>query len=117
MLVNGECPEQRGGKCHIPLQGFKWVNELAPRTALAVSRDNHLMLITVDGRDTDGARGMKLSKLAEFLRDKLKAYQAMNLDGGGSTSVYITGKGYVNHPSDGKPRALYDAIVIKKKTE
>ena len=117
LLFNGECPEKRVGKCFIPSQGFKWVNTPAPRTVLAVSKDNHLMLVTVDGRGKDGARGMTLPKLAEFLRDKLKAYQAMNLDGGGSTSMYITGKGYVNHPSDGEPRALYDAIVISKKTK
>ncbi len=72
-----------------------------PRTAVAVTEDNRLLLLTVDGRSFQ-SYGMTIPELSEFLRSA-GAVDALNLDGGGSTSMWINGKtetGVVNYPSD-----------------
>jgi len=69
-----------------------------PRTAAGVSRDGStLYLVTVDGR-RESDSGMSLSELAETMM-QLGAYEAMNFDGGGSTTMVIEGQ-VVNRPSD-----------------
>lgn len=73
-----------------------------PRTAVAI-RGNTVLLITVDGRN-EKAAGMSLYELADFLK-WMKADDAINLDGGGSTTLWINGYaegGIVNHPSDNR---------------
>jgi len=72
-----------------------------PRTALAITDDNRLLLLTVDGRSFQGY-GMTIPETAELL-DNLGAGSALNLDGGGSTTMWIRGKSennIVNYPSD-----------------
>lgn len=69
-----------------------------PRSAVGFSKDSStLYLVTVDGRRQTDA-GMTLSELARLLLD-LGAYDAMNFDGGGSTTMVVEGK-VVNRPSD-----------------
>lgn len=72
-----------------------------PRTAVATTQDNRLLLLTVDGRSFRGY-GMTIPEIAEFL-DNLGAKNALNFDGGGSTTMWIRGKSennIVNYPSD-----------------
>jgi len=72
-----------------------------PRTALAITDDNRLLLLTVDGRSFQGY-GMTIPETAELL-DNLGAGSALNLDGGGSTTMWIREKSennIVNYPSD-----------------
>jgi len=71
-----------------------------PRTALAIRKNNKLILLVVDGRNSRAA-GMSLMELASVLK-WLGAGEAMNLDGGGSSALYIKGKNIVNYPSDNK---------------
>ncbi|HUH33005.1 MAG TPA: phosphodiester glycosidase family protein, partial [Daejeonella sp.] len=56
-----------------------------PRTAIAITKNNRALLITVDGRQENSA-GMNLFELTKFL-NWLGASQAINLDGGGSTTL------------------------------
>jgi exopolysaccharide biosynthesis protein len=73
-----------------------------PRTAVAI-KDDKILLITVDGRN-EKAAGMSLFELAGFLK-WIKAGDAVNLDGGGSTTLWVRGYaegGVVNHPSDNR---------------
>ncbi|MEO5904113.1 MAG: phosphodiester glycosidase family protein [Gemmatimonadaceae bacterium] len=82
-----------------------------PRTAAGISRNGTtLYLMTVDGRrESDG--GMSLVELAHFMIG-LGAYDAMNFDGGGSTTMVVEGK-VVNHPSDAAgERAVGSALLI-----
>lgn len=90
-----------------------------PRTAVAI-KNNMLILITADGRNAQAA-GLNLHELANLLR-WYGCSEAMNLDGGGSTALYISGqpdKGIVNYPSDNKlfdhagERAVSNIIYIK----
>ncbi|PPL02701.1 phosphodiester glycosidase family protein [Parapedobacter indicus] len=74
-----------------------------PRSAIAVTSDKKLLLMVVDGRNRM-AEGMNLHELARVLR-WLGAKDAMNLDGGGSSTLYVKGateNNVVNYPSDNK---------------
>jgi hypothetical protein len=73
-----------------------------PRSALATKR-NKVFLISVDGRNQKAA-GMTLNELAHVIL-WLHADEGINLDGGGSTTLWINhfpGNGVVNYPSDNK---------------
>jgi hypothetical protein len=82
-----------------------------PRTAVAKLNDGKFLMITVDGRQPGVSIGMTLQELAEYLLS-LGAIDAMNLDGGGSTTMFVDGK-IVNTPSDKEgERKVSDAIVV-----
>src|SRR5581483_224102 len=82
-----------------------------PRSAVGFSRDSAtLYLVTVDGRQASSV-GMTLIELADFLR-KLGAWDAMNFDGGGSTTLVVDGK-VVNSPSDpAGERPVGNALLV-----
>jgi MYXO-CTERM domain-containing protein len=76
-----------------------------PRTAMGLTQDRRtLILAVVDGR-TSKSIGMYGTELAALM-EELGAFQAFNLDGGGSSAMWVKGKGYVNNPSDGSARAV-----------
>ena len=87
-----------------------------PRTALGVDEDaENLYLITVDGRQTSSI-GMTQTELAEFLKD-IGIYNAINLDGGGSTTMVAQKSGSfslstINNPSGGSLRSVINAVGI-----
>lgn len=73
--------------------------ERHPRTAVGFSRDRRiLVLAVVDGRQPGYSLGMNLYELARFML-KQGCYEAMNLDGGGSSTMVVNGD-VVNRPSD-----------------
>ena len=61
-----------------------------PRTAVGYTKDNVMILITVDGRK-EGSSGVTLTELAKLMQD-LGCYEAINLDGGSSTVMYEGGR-------------------------
>lgn len=72
-----------------------------PRTAVGLTADNKLIMLTVDGR-TNFAAGMTNFELQQVM-DELGCVDAFNLDGGGSTTLWCSGEpfsGVVNYPSD-----------------
>ena len=76
-----------------------------PRTAMGITRDRRtFILLSVDGRSTRSA-GMYGTELARLM-DLLGAWQAFNLDGGGSTTFWQRGPGVLNRPSDGAERPV-----------
>lgn len=86
-------------------------DEHHPRTAIGISRDGKkVFLVVVDGR-TKASVGMTLSELADMMI-KLDAYDAVNMDGGGSSTMIVKGK-IVNSPSDpAGERAVSNALVV-----
>lgn len=68
------------------------------RTAIGIKPDGTVLMITVDGRHAK-AQGMTLVQLIKTLK-WLGCVDALNMDGGGSTTCYIKGRGVVNYPSD-----------------
>lgn len=103
-----------------PLKKNAFNDNRHPRTAIALTPNHKLLLFVVDGRNKS-SHGMNLSELSKTLC-WLGAHDAMNLDGGGSSTLYIKGattNGVVNHPSDNKlfdhegERSVANIIYIK----
>ena len=93
-------------------QGFRdasFSDSRHPRTAVGGTLNGELLLVTVDGRQPH-SRGMTLPELADHML-KLGAYQAINLDGGGSTAMVVRGL-YVNGNSDGLPRSVANSLAV-----
>lgn len=84
-----------------------------PRSAIGYTKDNDLILVAVDGREGSSI-GMTLTELANLMKS-LGCINAINLDGGGSTVMYVNGQ-IVNHPHQTGGIALSNAVVISKKT-
>jgi len=81
----------------------------APRTAVGTTKDGHVLLLVVDGRQQSSI-GMTLLELSLFMQE-WGAVDAMNFDGGGSSEMFVNGK-VVNKPSDGRERSVGDALLI-----
>ncbi|MEY2428719.1 MAG: hypothetical protein QOJ40_1604 [Verrucomicrobiota bacterium] len=80
-----------------------------PRTALGFN-SHYLFLVEVDGRQKELSVGMTVAELASFMKN-LGCNEAMNLDGGGSSTFWLNGK-VMNSPSDKHERGLANALVI-----
>ncbi len=81
-----------------------------PRTAVAITDDNHLLMVVVDGRRDGISEGMSARELTEFLEANFHPRDAINFDGGGSSTLCIEGQGdpdthVVNYPPGNN---LYD---------
>ena len=91
-------------------------NAPAPRTAVGFSRDGSTMhVLTVDGRQAHSG-GVTLTELA-LMMDALGAHNALNLDGGGSTTLLAREPGaatptVVNSPSDGRERGVPNGLAV-----
>lgn len=91
--------------------GKSFVEMRHPRTAVAKLKDGKFLMVTVDGRQPGVSVGMNLQELADYLLS-LGATDAMNFDGGGSTTMFLDGK-VINAPSDKEgERKVSDAIVV-----
>lgn len=88
-----------------------------PRTAIGITNDGKILLYTIDGRQKGYSYGVQLRTLANRLKE-LGCTDAINLDGGGSTSYVVQFPGdnlveLVNSPSDGKLRSVSNFIFLK----
>lgn len=100
-----------------------FAQERHPRTAVGYTQNGQvLFLVVVDGRQPGFSVGMTLEELAHFMRLRLadfslvreNAYQALNLDGGGSTTMAVKGE-VVNSPSDQTgERPVANALLVVK---
>jgi hypothetical protein len=89
-----------------------FATERHPRTVLGTAADRRVWLITVDGRNKALSLGMSFAELQGLIR-RVGLVDALNLDGGGSTTMVVQGA-VVNHPSDPTgPRRVSDAIVVR----
>lgn len=75
-----------------------------PRVAVALTEDNHFIMFTVDGRN-NYSKGMSCRELTRFLVKHFNPQYALNMDGGGSTTLCVEGEGdptthVVNYPCD-----------------
>lgn len=88
-----------------------------PRTAAGITENGDIILYTIDGRQSGYSYGVRLSTLAERMRE-LGCVEAVNLDGGGSTTIVArlpgeSGIALMNKPSDGSQRAVSTSIFLK----
>ncbi len=85
--------------------------ERHPRTAAGFSRErDKLVLAVVDGRSSTSV-GMTCQRMAELMVG-LGAHEALNLDGGGSTTMWLSDRGVVNRPSDGSQRTVRNHLGV-----
>jgi len=97
--ISGEFPLVAGGQ---PVEGLD-DTDTHPRTAVGYSKNGRILyLVVVDGRQPLYSEGMTLAELADLMIG-LGAQFAMNLDGGGSSTMVVVG-------SDGQPRVLNSPI-------
>ncbi len=89
---------RREGFAPNPSFSGSFVASRQPRTLAGVRGDGSLLLVTVDGRAPGWSAGMTLREAARLMRS-LGARDALNLDGGGSSSMTVRGQ-VVNRPSD-----------------
>lgn len=85
----------------------------APRSGMGISQDGKtLFLAVIDGRrqDSVGATTLEIG----LVMQRNGAWRGINLDGGGSSAMFIKGRGIVNFPSDGSERVVANHIGICK---
>jgi exopolysaccharide biosynthesis protein len=118
VLVSGPLLLKNGIKVKLPETSL--VITKHPRTAAGIKNSRKVVLLTIDGR-TGESLGMSLPDLADLLI-LLGCRDGINLDGGGSTTMWISGKpfnGVVNMPCDNKKfdhlgeRAVSDILTVK----
>ena len=78
-----------------------------PRTAVALTENGHFLMIAVDGRKKGISEGMSARELTRFLERHFHPQYALNMDGGGSTTLCVEGEGdpvthVVNYPTGNK---------------
>ena len=84
-----------------------------PRTAIGYTANNEFIMVTVDGRE-HASVGMTLGELARMMKS-FGCINAMNLDGGGSTVMYVQGK-VVNSPAQKGGIPISNALTISERT-
>lgn len=90
-------------------QGF--ADNRHPRTMIGTTVEGTIWLVTVDGRQPESSVGMSLVEL-RTLAHRLGLVNALNLDGGGSTTMWVQGA-VLNKPSDATgPRKVSDALLV-----
>lgn len=82
-----------------------------PRSAIGYTKDNNFIFVAVDGREGSSI-GMTLMELANFMQS-IGCVGAINLDGGGSTVMYVNGR-VVNKPQQTGGIPLSNAIILSK---
>ena len=86
-------------------------NERHPRSAMGWS-EKHWFLVQVDGRQASSV-GMTLQELARYMA-RLGCDSAMNLDGGGSSEIWLEGR-IMNNPCNGQERSIANTLAIIRK--
>jgi hypothetical protein len=96
-----------------------WYEVLNPRTAIGLSKDNRTLTVFIaDGRKAGGSLGLTGSEMADILINDYGVYNALNLDGGGSTTLamqdpFTGAAGIINVSSDGAAgRAVGSSLAI-----
>jgi hypothetical protein len=109
LLVNGCFDENLTDEDH--------EKEKNPRTAVGIRPDGGVVFFSCDGKLPEKAEGLTLAQLAETMKS-LGCINALNLDGGGSSTVAAdTPRGFVpvNIPKDGAERKISNALLFCKK--
>ena len=91
----------------------KAINDKHPRTAMGYTKNNKLIVLVIEGRNPGIAEGATLLQLAQIFKN-LGCWEALNLDGGGSSCMLVNGKQTIS-PSDKKQRPVPAVFMIKRK--
>lgn len=88
-----------------------------PRTAVALTEDGHFLMVVVDGRRPGVSEGMTARELTRFLKQHFNPRYALNMDGGGSSTLVVAGEGdpdthIVNRPTDASGERLVGSHFV-----
>ncbi len=89
------------------------VRSIANRTAVGVTSTNELIIMVVDGRATYSA-GVSLGDMARILKEDFACKDALNLDGGGSSTLIVNGQVYNRNSIDVGQRSVLTGLLIVK---
>lgn len=125
-LISGGPRLLKNGVFYVTKYGEKFradvANSRAARTAAGINQQRELLLVTVDGAQKKSAKetgnensiGATLEDLADLMLS-LGAIDAMNLDGGSSSTMVVKDK-VVNHPNGGSQRRVSNALLLRPKS-
>lgn len=113
MEMCGGCPMLlQGGKILETQGALDHLANREPRTAIGYNSDGtKAILLVVDGRQTGVSVGVPSKDLAAIMLN-LGCTEALNFDGGGSSTLYVKELGVVNTPSEGSLRAVKNGLFI-----
>lgn len=90
-----------------------------PRSMVGTDAQGYVWLVVVDGRSEGNADGMSIAELTDFALS-LGLTDALNLDGGGSSALWVLPEGIISHPCDNRAydkkgqRIIPNALVVKE---
>jgi len=108
--IGGNPTLVRDGQIFIERRGEGAFFRRHPRTGVGTTSDGRVLFVTVDGRQSGYSVGMTPYRFAKLFVS-LGANYALNLDGGGSTTMVVNGN-IVNRPSDGYERPVSSSLVL-----
>ena len=123
VLASGPMLMEDGKTCSWEMCDSSFIATKHPRSAIFTTRDKKTVLITVDGRSKGNASGVSIPELAHLIRI-LGGADALNLDGGGSTTLWMKeapDNGVLNCPSDNRKfdhqgeRRIPNIIYVRKR--
>lgn len=111
LVQNGKIQISNNEEIKFPGKGLL---DKHPRSAMGYTADGKLILMVVEGRNPGIAEGATLEQLASMLQE-IGCYEALNVDGGGSSCLLVNGKTTI-YPSDkGQQRAVPAVFMIQQK--
>ncbi len=94
----------------------KAIDDKHPRTAMGYTMDNKLIILVIEGRNPGIAEGATLTQEAQMLKD-LGCWEALNLDGGGSSCMLVNGKETIKVSDTGGQRPVPAVFLIQQKNK
>ena len=92
----------------------KAINDKHPRTAMGYTKDGRLIILVIQGRYPGIAEGATLNEEAQLFKE-LGCWEALNLDGGGSSCMLVNGKTTITPSEKGIQRPVPAVFLIKLK--
>lgn len=117
LLEDGHIPMPVADESYVTDREKRHAGLRHPRTAICLTGASEIIILVADGRHEE-AVGLSLFELATVMQ-KMGCTDAVNLDGGGSSTMHISGHGLVNHPSGNQSfdhegeRAVRTVIMIE----
>ncbi len=94
--------------------GGKAIDDKHPRSAMGYTKDNKLIILVIEGRNPGIAEGATLTQEAQIFKD-LGCWEALNLDGGGSSCMLVNGKETIKISDAGGQRPVPAVFIIQQK--
>lgn len=95
MMIGGHAVLVDNGAVKPYTRDIKFIDGVRARTAVGISQDGKTVyVVTAEGR-TKRSSGLTIAELAKFMQE-IGVYKAMNLDGGGSTTMAVRNLGDIN---------------------